>query len=486
MVAHPPSRIKPSLFIAIFILFFLLSPYILLSSRLAELGTFDFDEFIWALRNSFFQGFLSASFALFLALPLTWGLLKTEKTKSVFEFLLLLPCFLPPLFILLIFLDLLDPFPAGNLGVSFIHGMTLAGLIAVQWSQWLQQQAAGMIETALVFGCSKIRLWILVCKMMKWQGLQSFLFVFAIAFTSFSIPLAVGGGRGTNIEILIYEKIRISGSWGQALALALVQSFFLLAVAQIRPFSQMPKDSTHSVQKLGSYWGLLLCLIYIGIFLSVFTVNSWNGWDQVLQIEGVWEESLRLIPVSVLMAVSVALACIVFLLLVSWASEQIWFRRFMNGYVTASTALIGFSILIFSVYFDYPFISYVIGFLLLSLNSVYRLNVGASVQSLLPQQEIARTLGASSFQVWRFITLPQVLPSSLKLGGVLGFWILGDFALARIVFNYDATLAMHIESLMSSYRIDAALALSAVLVALGVLVYLLFWGLSYVVGRRFN
>jgi ABC-type spermidine/putrescine transport system permease subunit II len=103
---------------------------------------------------------------------------------------------------------------------------------------------------------------------------------------------------------------------------------------------------------------------------------------------------------------------------------------------------------------------------------------------LQPQQEIAKCLGASSFQIWKDITLPQIFPLAFQLGGILALWSLGDFALSKMIFNHDATLAMHIESLMSSYRIDAAMSLMALLLFLGIIIYTFFWSLSYVVSRR--
>jgi thiamine transport system permease protein len=320
--------------------------------------------------------------------------IRIKKRKRVFFFFLQLPVFLPTLFVLLTFLELFNPFPVGNVGVSLIHGISLSGLIAIQISSWIEQQAGGLIETALVLGAKRRQILWQCFKMTKWQFLQSAFFVFSIAFTSFSVPMIVGGGHGTNIEILIYEKIRISSDWGSALSMALIQSFLLVLLVQIKPIDTMSSNKFYNIEKIGSNFSVILGVTYILTFVLTLLAGAAKGWTQLQMLDGVWAEAVRLIPISMFLSTSVAMAAIGFLLLIGWAAEVSLFKKFMNGYVAPSTSIIGFSILIFAIYYNEPFLTYSLGFLILSLNSVYRLGMSNQLKLLQPQQEIAKCLGA--------------------------------------------------------------------------------------------
>jgi len=76
------------------------------------------------------------------------------RLENFFEFLILLPGFLPPIFILLVFFEVLSPFPFGISGIILVHGVMNAGLVAVLLKRIFMEKAIGLSEMALVGGSS--------------------------------------------------------------------------------------------------------------------------------------------------------------------------------------------------------------------------------------------------------------------------------------------------------------------------------------------
>ena len=73
-----------------------------------------------------------------------------------------------------------------------------------------------------------------------------------------------------------------------------------------------------------------------------------------------------------------------------------------------------------------------------------------------------------------------------RLAGIASFWAVGDFALGKLLLPQDVTLSLLIESLLSSYRLNAAMALMSLLLVLGICCYLFFWSLQFVYSKARN
>jgi thiamine transport system permease protein len=484
MVTHSSRRITSSLFVSAFFLLFLVSPYLILFSHYGFEQTFDYSEIRWAINNSIFQGILSAIIATLVSIVLMFGLIRLSKFRSTVEYLILLPSFLPPLFVILAFLEVLDPFPVGNLGVSLIVGFTYSGLIAVQLSNWLVSNAGGLVETATVLGASRSMITIEVFKILKTKLFYNFLLVFCLAFTSFSVPLVVGGGRGTNLEILIYEKIRISNNWKEAITLALFQSIFLLGFSTIQSQIVMRKSGFVSLRKISSRFGLVFCFLYFGIFSAPFLLNLNSGYQQASQINGLIESANNLLAPTLMLSIGGGIVAALVLSGLVFVSDSKFMQKILSGLVSPSTAIVGFASILVSPFFTNPYFLYIYGFILIVLSSIYRLGLINNFQTLSDQIGVAKVMGASHGMIWRNITLPQLMPTILKLSGIVAFWIVGDFALSKIVFTSDVTLAMLVQGLMESYRIDSAMFFATGVLAMGAGIYFLFWGMSYVISRR--
>lgn len=476
----------------LFLGFFLL-PYLLLFLFSTLPAGIDVGEFLWAFENTAYQAFGSAVLALFLGFVLCLGLFQMQRFLSVrmikvYEYALLLPGFLPPIFILLVFLELINPFPAGLASIILIHSAMNAGIVAILLKRIFEQKIIGLSEMSLVSGASQLSFFIKVVGYLKRDFLAIMYFVFCSSFLSFSVPLTVGGGRGTTLEVLIYEKIRISNSWGEALTLSLIQGLFLLLLSLGPAVSEAKAEGRKSSNSLLCSWlGLGLSLIYVFGFLYVLGQGIWLGWDKVHTIPGLYEMALNVLPFSLFLSFAVGILVFILLLLSAWDFPASNVQRLIRGISSPSTSLVGFGFLVVagaSIYSQS--IVWLLAFLLIYFTSLFRLGWAEDLESLRGQVQVARVLGAKPNLIFAHILVPQLIPKAALIAGLGSLWALGDFAISRIIFSQDLTLAMLIESLMSSYRIEAAMGLLTLYFACGFLLFTLFMGIHYVTRRELS
>jgi thiamine transport system permease protein len=147
------------------------------------------------------QAFWSAVFSLIFGFALFSGAQAwlSPRAKKISELALLLPNMIPPLFLVLSLLSMITPFIAFPYGIGAViaaHVLMNSGLIAVALDRLVQNKLGGMAETAWTLGASREQFWLRIAwPLLKWDLSCLLLFVFSICFTSFSIPLILGGAR---------------------------------------------------------------------------------------------------------------------------------------------------------------------------------------------------------------------------------------------------------------------------------------------------
>ncbi len=469
----------------------LLAPYVVLLTKISQFQLPDLAELWWATKNSFLQAGLSAIGSLLLGAILANGSIfidqKMPRFRKLSELLCVLPSILPPIFILLTVVSVLQPFVIGLHGVAFIHILMNAGLVALLLKSLVENKLQNYLELASVAGSSRWHFlknsWGLVQK----DILNILFFVFVLCFCSFAVPIMVGGGKATTIEILIYEKIRISGAWGEALALALIQMLIVLGFSYFQKNERALNEAGRfqRVPLLGGKFSALIFVLYCTSFALIFFWQIFLGWPQLLAIPGLWERALETLPMSLLLSISVGVLIMLLLLLAAFASPQKKLTNLLNGLVSPSTALLGFALLFFFNNEEpWIYLKFVLGFALLIFTTLYRWGWNQELTGLEKQIETASALGSSKWMTFSEITFPQVIAPAARLSAIGALWALGDFSLGKILIAKDVTLALLIETLMSSYRIEAAMALMGLLTLLGFLVYFIFWGMAYVAHRK--
>lgn len=473
---------------------FLLFPFIFLLTQFRLHGSIEWSEFRWAFKNSFLQAFFSALISMIFGLWAALGLLSFSNNnhqhwRRVLEVFCLLPNFLPPIFILLSVLNIVDPFPMGLVGIVFIHTLMNFGLVAVLLASLIENKAGGVIELAYVEGASRRQfLFCGLLPMIKKDLWLLGLFIFVVCFGSFSVPLIVGGGRGTTIEVLIYEKIRMASDWGDAVFLAMLQSGFIFLLSYFAGKGQSSNRTRRAnfnlirmptglvviagislLYLLGYLQGFVAGLRMISTFYEVQSAIGWNFFG------------------SLIVGMSAGALCYSGLMLIAFLWPKPWFEKFLNGYVAPSTSLACFALLIFGSNDGiFSFFKIPIALTILSLNGLFRMGWGGELHSLQSQVTVAYTMGALPRQIFKEILFPQLSARAGVLAGISSIWACGDFAVSRILAHHDLSIAMMTETLMSSYRLNQATVLSFLIVLAGLLCFAACVGGSRVLRRKFT
>ncbi|HRO67241.1 MAG TPA: iron ABC transporter permease, partial [Pseudobdellovibrionaceae bacterium] len=294
---------------------FLLFPFLFLLWRFPNGLRVDPGELWWAFSNSFRQAFGSATFSLVLGMIFFSPKVK-RHWRLLFEILLLLPNFLPPLFVLLAVLNLVDPFPMGLPGMILVHTIMNWGLVAVSAARLIESRLGGMAELAWIEGASFGTFLKRVFFPLLWRDLGSlWLFVFVVCFSGFAVPLVVGGGRGTTLEVLIYEKIRFSTNWSEAVAIAAIQSLFLFGLSWVLVRGEgKPSSEARNLSLLRLKSGVVLNLLLSGLLLLGYFQGFPAGFSQIGSLFDLKNEIIGAFAGSLAVGLGTGVLCFLFLL----------------------------------------------------------------------------------------------------------------------------------------------------------------------------
>lgn len=471
----------------ILIALFLISPYLLWLIRIPQWTWPQTAEWLPIAATAAGQAFWSSVFAMIFGFLLFTGLQAwlTPRAKKFSELALLLPNMIPPLFLVISLMSWITPFMAFPYGVASVvcaHVLINSGLVAVALDRLVQAKLSGMAETAWTLGSTRARFW----RQVAWPALKPdlaclFLFVFSLCFTSFSIPLVLGGQKQATLEVAILDSIRTEGRWDKAVILAALQSFFLLAlaIALPRPFWP-PRPRRRPLAFLASPSFRLATYIPLLIVLGGWVVglrSASAGLDEKLPL---YEAVLT----TIALGVSVGLMHLILFLIVCYVTPHDGLHRMLNGYLAPSSAITGFAMLLIPGAGDLvDFFKLATALTLISFPLLYRWAVHEALAEVRRQTVVARSLGASWSMTLFEVVWPQVSAPLLRASGLAALWAASDFAVSGIVAGDLKTLPLLMADLMGNYRIEAAeiLMFPLLLVALGL--YALFTGAErYVTG----
>ena len=379
-------------------------------------------------------------------------------------------------------------FPFSLSSVVLIHVLMDTGLAAVFFSR---------LFTLLP---EKLTYWAYLHNISRWQFLKKILFyscrtdlilifilTFSFYFTSFSVPLLVGGTSGRTLEVLIAEKLNNPNDWPIALSLFAVQTVFLFIF-----FLWLYKKKSPSAQSTQSHKVfplsepaltvfavtpsilLLAGLIDSQIFLAVF--KNWAVIDSAVFYASLHTMALGLLTgVFVLIGLTVTAFCL----------KHFFLRNFLTAYTGSSTAFMAFVFLLVEgegVLMTQ--IKWALGLSLLFLPALYKLMGEMIINRLEKQVKTAELMGAGPIKIFSNIVWPQCAPQFLFLAGISAFWASGDFAYSGLVSFEEQHLAMLIKDIFSSYRFDLAVGLNWLLMILGGLCFSLFAGVGFVFYKK--
>ena len=465
--------------------FFLLSPFFILLFKVGALSSVSFEEVGSALKVTVLQSFASAAVSFIFGL---WGALgfrsvRSLKKRQALEILALLPTLLPSLFVVLSFVNGTSFY--GLWAIVAVHSLMNIGLVSVLIFHLIESQLGGWATRAYLEGSSQ---WYFFRKVVLTYLYKDFLLifmaVFAFCFTSFTVPLLLGGVEFLTLETLIYEKIKISGLWGEAMTLSLIESFFLIffLIFVKTKFSFPETGSRFSAPFLKMRSGVFLIL---GISLLVLLSNP------ITLIEGFGKVGGIPLRGSVLWTLLIGLLVggasfllLSFMSFLSWRQgvRETFFQKFLYIYIAPSAAILGFSGLLMAQGGSFFFL-----ILALSLSffpPLYRLKADSVLNTLEPQVSMAHLLGASEFFIFRSLIWPQTLKPFCFLAGLAAFWACGDFALSTILLETQTPLSLLVENLLSRYRLEEAMVISWIMLLVGLFCFFCWRTLGHVFGQR--
>lgn len=482
----------------------LLMPLLALALSINFETQIDVNELIWAIKNSTLQAALSAVFSIGIGILGSFGLVWFEqkfsrKANSFLEFIVLLPNFVPSLYVMIACFQLFViggriyssiQFPFGAVGVVFIHTAMNTGVAAVLISKiWLRKMSQ-YSEVAIVMGVKKATFLYRVALPMCFKELTQVGFlIFVMCFSSFTIPLIMGGGKLVTIEMLIYEKIRTSLNFNEAGILSMIQVAFIFLVSLFKneiQLNKISKQSTHQNEMLSI--GVLITIpLLISIMLaSSYTYSAIESMVALkqLNVSEVIVQSFGTLGVSILVGCSV----IVFYLATAYFWPDNFLNSFLYGFSQPGTAIVGFGLILMrnSNLIKCDMVYLTLGLWMLFFPMIMRWSGLQELNGLSAQLTMARIMGADRKLIFKMITRPQIMKTTFWLAGIASFWSAGEFALSRIILNSNKTLAMSASQAMSGYHMSEGTLLSLMSLSIGSLVLMLFIGVEYVISRKYQ
>ncbi|MFP5520109.1 MAG: ABC transporter permease subunit [Bdellovibrionia bacterium] len=475
---------------------FLLIPFVIIISRIPLGLNLDYREALWATINTLSQGFFAAIFSVLGGVLISLALLHFRFAQNkflhpIFSGLALLPSLLPTLFIVMNLFFLFSPFPFGIIGITFAHAVIYAGIIAVALEKVILARYSGLSEVSEVLGASRYSFWLKgVLPGLARDLVYFFMIVFSSAATSFSIPLVLGGSSGTNLEVLIYEKIRIHLDWSTASGVAILQTvvfyfgFYLLSLRKRHNEILKKPNTAARTYFYFPLFGVVFAAFYFFFILGFIKagIESFNLVDPSILQQIPWS---KLISGSILISIfSVILIATYFLLSLSILDNQNY-RRILSGMVSPSAALAGFSFLLIGGSEGVsPFIQVPLVLVILFVPVFHKIFWESHFSQLEKQVEVARVLGASRTLILHKILLPQSWDIIFKTGSLMFFWSMSDFAVSRILSSREITLGMAVDNLMSGYRLHYGFVVLMVLLMISLVAVVIMRSLRSVFSHR--
>ena len=436
------------------------------------------------------SAFLSVLLGIFGALGLCFVFPKCIKRGGV-ELFCLLPALLPPLVPVLAWVNVSEffmHFPFSFFSLLAVHVLMNVGLVSVFFSRLFCSQMGDLSAWAFLHGMTRRSFLkkILFFEMQK-DIILIFLLVFSFCFTSFSVPLLVGGVSGQTLEVFIAEKLKDPSSWPEAMALFLVETIFIFIL-----FSLLYGRVEKNVQIKNKKRLYLLPSLPFVVLPVLPALLIFFGLGDVFSSKTVWQD-LSVIKVDIILAgiqtVLVGIGtgvCVLFLLAgVAFCLRDLYLRRFLIAYSGSSTAFMGFAFLLIGSDSSMEvWLKWSVGLSLLFLPAVYRLMGESVLRRLKNQVKLVDLMGADKKTGFVKIIWPQCAGPFFFLSGVAAFWACGDFAYSSIVVGDQWNLALLIQDLFASYRFELATVLTWILILSGVFCFSLFAGVAFVLYKK--
>ncbi len=232
------------------LLFWALSSGRILVEGLPHLGEILDPAVIRSLRFSVWQALLSGLITVMIATPLGYvNSTYDYPGRKLVEAFTTLPFTLPSSTVALAFLLLVNAglMPRGWIPIVLAHAYFNFGMVAQMVSSSLSTVSERLEEAAEVLGADWFDRFRRLIAPLAIKGIAyGFLLTFALSFTSFAIPLLLGGPRYRTLEVEIYSLYKVLMNPNKASAVAILQ---LLVTMSLVLFMREREVSTLEVRR---------------------------------------------------------------------------------------------------------------------------------------------------------------------------------------------------------------------------------------------
>jgi ABC-type Fe3+ transport system permease subunit len=461
-------------FLSLLLFVFFLSPIAIILFYFQIHIDISISDFIFAFKNSVIQSVSTAVICLFGSVMLMPGLSQI-KNKWLTSIMMtsLLPSMLPSIFTILIIFSYLKNFPFGHTGIILIFVSTYFGFSTVavyNAHNAIVDRYSGVIE---VYNVSRWdRYMKLYLPLLRQDLINIFLIIVLGCFSSLSVPLLAGGGRGTNIEFLIYESIYINGQWATASLFAIIQIILMLVLGlylnQKNTLSELTMTATWNKSKKYNL-SFFLFATYIACYIlgyafqvvkSLFKVN----YQQLYFIEfaNSLSNSLILSGVSIFVFF-ILIMSIIYLNYIKAPSQLIMY------FLLPSSTVIGFSMYLFfneESSFTVDVLKVSLGLNMIYCLALYKSYIQPKFLSLQSQLEVCHVYGLGFMTAFKEVILPQLKKALFISSNILFIFSFCEFALIKAAGVQSLFSGVFIERLISTYRLEQGFIYSFIVLCL--------------------
>jgi len=299
-----------------------------------------------------------------------------------------------------------------------------------------------------------------------------FLIIVLGCFSSLSVPLLAGGGRGANVELLIYESIYINGQWATASLVAIIQILFMLGLGfylnqKSNIGSSQVTSEVHHHKKINL--SFILFSLYIASYILGYVFQVVKSLLKVNYQQLYFNEFTTALSNSLLLSIfSISLffilvTTIIYLNYIKARSQLIMY------FLLPSSTVVGFSLyLLFaeksSLTMEVLKVS--LGLNLIYCLALYKSYIQPQFSSIQSQLDVSRIYGLSFTTAFKQVVLPQLKKSFFISGNILFIFSFCEFALIKAAGSQSLFSGVFIERLISTYRLEQGFIYSFIVLCL--------------------
>lgn len=314
----------------------------------------------------------------------------------------------------------------------------------------------------------------------------TWLAVFLVCLTSFTVALALGGGpRATTIELAIYQAFRFDFDLGRAAMLGLVQVALCLGAMALARWIAIPAAFGAGLDDAGGPRGpqgwrrgadMLAIALAAGFLLWPILAVSLRGLPRIPALPPeVWDAALRsavMALISALLAMALSLALALAIARGGWR----WIETAGMLPLVASPLVLGTGLFILLRGAASPQAMALP--VTVAINAIMALPFG--LRALIPAARdlqndygrLADSLDMRGLARLRLLVLPRLARPLGFAGGLAAALAMGDLGVITLFATDQPTLPLKLYQLMNSYRMADASACAVLLMAIS---FALFW-----------